>query len=158
MDGGMVAVVIPVTLFIVIGWSIRTIVTNRRLREYNRAHVEMQQKLLERFGTAPEMRQFLESEAGRRFLENTVKETANPYARILSSVQTGILTVLVGVAFMSSRRLVGSDGAEAFAFLGIMALLVGTGFLVSSAAVYVLSRSWGLLPAAGSGAGEGRES
>lgn len=146
MNGEMVAVVIPVTFFLVIGWSIRTIVTNRRLREFNRAQIDMQQKLLERFGTAPEMRQFLESEAGRRFLETTAKETTNPYARMLSSVQTGILTLLVGAAFMASRHLLGNDGADGFTFLGILALLVGAGFLISAGAVYVLSRAWGLLP------------
>jgi hypothetical protein len=150
MTGEMVAMVIPVTFFLVIGWSIRTIVTNRRLRDLHRAQIEMQQKLLDRFGTAPEMRDFLESEGGKRFIETTVREKANPYVRILSSVQTGIITVMVGAAFMASRNLLPDDGIEGFTFLGLMALLVGAGFLVSAGSVYLLSRSWGLLPAAGS--------
>jgi hypothetical protein len=155
MSGELVAIVIPVTFFLVIGWSIRTISTNRRLRAVHQAQIEMQQKLLERFGTAPEMRGFLESESGRRFLETTVKETTNPYARMLSAVQSGILITLAGAAFLSTRNLVGQDGADGFTFLGTLGIFVGVGFLTSALAVYFLSRTWGLLPPAAGEKSEG---
>ncbi|MDX1384370.1 MAG: hypothetical protein R3190_12035, partial [Thermoanaerobaculia bacterium] len=51
-----------------------------------------------------------------------------------------------GLAVLAFRNQV-TDPEEAlgFAFLGLIALALGLGFLISSAAAFVLSRKWGLI-------------
>src|SRR3989304_5229158 len=49
------------------------------------------------------MLQYPESDAGRQLVDSTTLERANPYARILGSVQTGILVFFAGIALLAVR-------------------------------------------------------
>jgi hypothetical protein len=147
---GDLTILIPITLFVVIGYIIRTIVHNRRLNEVARIQSEMQTRLLEKFGTAEDMRQYLESAAGRRFVESATLERSNPHGRILGSIQAGLLFIACGIGLYATRHVV-NDGQEGFYVLGVLGMLVGAGFLASSFLSYRLSKAWGLLPAGTAG-------
>jgi ABC-type multidrug transport system fused ATPase/permease subunit len=145
MEAMIPMIVIP-TIFFAIAWIVRSISTNRRLRDGARSQAEVQMRLLEKFGTAPDLQKFLESEPGRKFVEGATIERANPFGKVLSALQSGVITMLAGTGFLATRSVLGSDAYQPFTLLGTMALLIGAGFIVSAALVYFLSKHWGLLP------------
>lgn len=145
MSEVFIPIIIVPTIMLVLGWIARTVSTNRRLRETAKIQAEMQTKLLERFGTSQDMLQFLGSEAGKKFMESATLERANPHGRILGGVQAGVLLLLGGIGFFASAGSFGLDGQPFAHFLGVMGLMLGAGFLVSSFIAARLSKAWGIL-------------
>lgn len=140
----LIPIIVLTTMLLVAGWMVRTVSTNRRLRETASMQTQMQTRLLEKFGTSQEMLQYLESDAGKKFVESASLERSNPHGRILSAVQSGVLLVLGGVAMLAAGSGLGHDAAQGTWFLGLMGLMLGVGFLISSFIAYRLSKSWGL--------------
>ena len=145
MNEVFIPIIIVPTIMLVIGWIVRTMSTNRRLRETAKLQTEMQTKLLERFGTSQDMLQFLASDAGRKFMESATVERSNPHGRILGGVQAGVLLLLGGIGFFAASPSFGADDGGFGHFLGIMGVMLGAGFLISSFIAVRLSKSWGLL-------------
>ena len=139
--GPMIGVV---GIMVVIGWIVRIITTSRRQTKMAALQAEMQEKLLDKFGTSEEVISYLESDAGRQFLDTASFEPANPYKRILGSIQTGLILTLAGGAFLFLRGQL-TDADDAFVFLGALSLALGLGFLLSAVATFVLSKNWGLV-------------
>lgn len=137
---------ILVTLFLVIGAVARQIVVNRRMREVARIHAELQGRLLDKLTDAGELQAYIESDAGKRFVEAATVERSNPHGRILASVQSGILLFAGGIALQASRFYVDDEARNVLHLFGTLGMLVGVGFLVSAFAVYSLSKRWGLIP------------
>ena len=133
-----------ITFLLVIGWIVRIIVTSRRQQKIAALQAEMQEKLLEKFGSSQEVLEYLQSDAGRQFLDSATFERADPYRRILGSIQAGLCLTLVGIACLSLRGQV-SGADEGFVFLGAIGLALGVGFLLSAAATFGLSKVWGLI-------------
>ena len=133
-----------VGIMVVIGWIVRIVTTSRRQTKMAALQAEMQENLLEKFGTSEEVIGYLESEAGRQFLDSATFERTNPYRRILGSIQTGLILTLAGVAFLILRGQM-AEADDAFVFLGALGLALGLGFLLSAVATFVLSKSWGLV-------------
>jgi hypothetical protein len=68
-----------------------------------------------------------------------------PLSRILWSVQLGAVLVVsgLGLLFLSGRAIL--EVRDFFYIAGCLATAIGTGFIVSAGAAYVLSRRLGLL-------------
>jgi hypothetical protein len=132
-------------------WIAWVIFSNLRRYKIARYQAEVHTKLLEKFGRSEELLAYLESEAGKRFLESASIEQAkpNPFARILWAVQAGLILTLAGVALLFLRSRV-PDAAEGFLVLGALAVAIGVGFVLTAGASYGLSRSFGLIPGAAS--------
>jgi len=139
--------VVMTTGWLVIGWIVRSVATSRTVRETARLRSELHGKLLERFGSGAELRQYLESDAGRRFLDSATLERGSPYARIIASVQAGILVICGSLGLFAVSGFVRADAANAVQVFATLALVLGVGFLVSSGVSYYLSRRWKLLGA-----------
>jgi hypothetical protein len=133
--------------FTAVGWIIWVIATNVRMTKLGRAQAQMQAGLLEKLGSSQELLAFVQTETGRRLLEAAPpvpEPRRSPTGRILTSVQAGIiLTALGGAFFATSGAYFGT--AASFQVLGFVGVCLGGGFLVSAAATYILSKSWGLL-------------
>ncbi len=116
------------------------------IRRYkvSKFQAEIQTKMLEKFGSSQDLLAYLQSDAGRSFLESTTMEKTNPLARIINSVQSGLILSLLGLAFFLVARIIPED-ARSYAVTGILAIALGVGFLLSAAASYQLSKSFGLL-------------
>lgn len=130
-----------------VGWIIWVIATNIRQTKLGRAQAEMQANLLERLGSSQELLNFLQTDAGRRLLEfapPSPEPRRNPLGRILNSMQAGIILGAVGGAFFATSGAYFGTTAS-FQILGFLGVCLGAGFLVSAAATYILSKSWGLL-------------
>jgi hypothetical protein len=144
-----VFVVITFTLFALI----RYVVEYRRWHRISKVNAEVHNKILDRFGSNEELLAYIDSPAGRRFLEATPiapsavgGKVAAPYGRILLSVQAGVLLIALALGFMwvSSRAI--EEVKEVFMGLSIVGMALGLGCVVSAAASYALSRKLGLLP------------
>ncbi|HVS03235.1 MAG TPA: hypothetical protein VMT16_10740 [Thermoanaerobaculia bacterium] len=131
----------------VLGWILRTFSDNRRRVKIAEAHAALHRDLLHKFGSSEELLAYLGSDAGRELLGTTALERPAPLARILGAVQAGILLTAVGAALFLARGLegMGRDAYTGFAFLGILALAVGLGFLASAAASWALAAKLGLM-------------
>ncbi len=133
-------------------WVIRLVVTHRRWNRLSKVQFETHSKILDRFTSNDELLAYVQTPAGRRFLESgpipvqDLQQTiAAPLSRILWSVQAGIVLAVLGIGLMQvSGRFV--DEPEQFLTVtGVITLSLGGGFIVSAIAAYALSRKLGLL-------------
>ena len=116
------------------------------IRRYNTTKLQagLQTKLIEKFGTGQELLAYVQSEAGKRFLQSLTMEQRTPYGRILGAAQASVILALVGLALLFLRgRVAGAD--EGFLVFGTIILSLGVGFGLAAALSYFLSKSLGLL-------------
>jgi hypothetical protein len=153
---GMLAGVAAFVGFLVITgilvWVIRMIVTSRRWNKLSRAQYEVHSKLLDRFTSNEDLLAYMQTAAGRKFLEaapvrlpDEAPSMAAPFSRILWSVQVGVILLLTGIGLLYVSSTFIDEPAELFRVLGVVSLALGGGFLVSAVAAYALSRRLGLL-------------
>ena len=117
-----------------------------RLQDRARLRLEMQARMLERFATPAELREFLESEGGRRLLGSlSPRQTVVP--RLLLAVQGGVVLTVLG----SGLQITGERDLQA---PGIAVVALGLGLIASAVVSWLLARSWKLLPDAGTRAHE----
>ena len=133
-------------------WFIRMIMTSRRWNKLSKVQYEVHSKLLDRFTSNEDLLAYMHTPAGRRFLESAPiqlpdepRSMSAPYARILWSVQAGIVLVLTGIGLLYVSSTFVDEPAQFFMVIGVITLALGGGFIVSSLAAYVLSRKLGLL-------------
>jgi hypothetical protein len=152
MVGDFVAFFVFLVVTAVLMWLIRLFVDHRRWNRLSKVQTEVHTKLLDRFSTNEDLLAYIQTTAGKRFLESAPiqlhdesKPLGAPFSRILWSVQAGIVLAVagLGVLFVSTRF---ADEVNQFFFVvGMVTLALGAGFVVSAAAAYVLSRRMGLL-------------
>jgi hypothetical protein len=133
--------------FCAIAYITRTYLNHSRDKRESEARQQLHSRLIDKFGTTSELIEYLQSEAGRKFLTPEVVERITPYKRILAAAQVGIVFTFVGLGVLWFRSLapaMSADSDIAFLFLGAVTLALGLGFLASSTLAFVLSRSWGL--------------
>ena len=145
---------IPFSVFLAILlallWILRVVLETRRWNKTAAVQAEMHKHLLEKFSSNQELLTYMESEAGRRFLEATPLQVEHPsrmplpYGRILWSVQVGLILALAGAGMLFLQERV-PDAAQVFLVFGTLTLAIGTGFLFSAIVSYILSKSFGLL-------------
>lgn len=136
----------------VIVWVIRMIVTSRRWNKLSKVQYDVHSKLLDRFTTNEDLLAYMQTPAGRRFLESAPirlpdepRSMTAPFSRILWSVQAGIVLVLTGIGLLYVSSTLTDEPAQFFMVIGVITLALGGGFIVSAVAAYALSRKLGLL-------------
>ena len=143
MDDGFL---VPLVIFGTGGWVCWTISTNIRRSHAARAVAELHSKLLDKCAASQDLMAYIESDAGRKFLESASTENANPTGRILNAIQAGAIALFIGIAELIVRMVVLNTDEDRFLLVsGAIALAVGIGFLISAAMSFVLCKSWGLL-------------
>jgi hypothetical protein len=137
----------------VIVWLIRMIVSSRRWNKLSKVQYEVHSKLLERFTTNEDLLTYMQTPAGRRFLESAPiqlpdepRSMAAPFTRILWSIQAGIILLVTGMGLLYvSGDFQADEPAKFFMVIGVITLALGGGFVVSAIAAYGVSRKLGLL-------------
>jgi len=131
-------------LFSLIGFVIWTIFSTIRRYKTTQLQAGLQTKLLEKFGSGQELLAYVQSDAGKRFLESLTMEQRTPYRRILGAAQASVVLILLAFALLFLRgRIYGAE--EGFLVFGTILLSLGVGFGLSAALSYYLSKSFGLL-------------
>jgi len=132
---------------------IRTLIDQRRWTRATRLQMEMQNKLVDRFGASNELLSYLQSPTGRELGSVYAPTSAAPaprlevpVARILWALQAGIVLAAAGLGLLVvGSRLSFNEVARPLWGMGILALAVGVGFVVSAGTSFVLSQKLGLL-------------
>ncbi|HEX2661263.1 MAG TPA: hypothetical protein VHM93_00410 [Candidatus Acidoferrum sp.] len=130
--------------FSLIGFVVWTIFSTIRRYKTAKLQAGLQTKLLEKFGSGQDLLAYIQSDAGKRFLESLTMEQRTPYGRILGAAQASVVLILLSLALLFLRGRV-SGGEEGFLVLGAIILSLGIGFGASAALSYYLSKSFGLL-------------
>jgi hypothetical protein len=134
-------------------WIIRTVIDHRRWLRVSKVQTEVHSKLLDRFTSNQDLLAYVQTPAGRRFLESAPisidpasRMTGSPVTRILFSVQAGIVLAAVGLGLYTvSRSLAAQDVAEPLIVVAVLAGALGVGFVLSAFVAYLLSQRLGLL-------------
>lgn len=147
---GVACVFVAVVSLLV--WLVRSVIDHRRWLRLSRVQTEVHTKLMDRLATNEELLAYIQSPAGRRFLESAPitldgepRPTGAPVNRILWSLQAGIVLVALGIGFWFARVNVFPEVAESFYVLGVIAMALGAGFAVSAVASFFISTRLGLV-------------
>lgn len=135
-------------------WLIRILLENRRWTKVFGLQSQVHGKLIEKFGSSQELMAYMETDAGKRFLEaapiateSDQKRMPNAASRVLMTTQIGIVLTLLGAGLLMLRNHVG-DAQTAMLVLGTVVLMPGIGFIISAAMTWVLAKRLGLMPSA----------
>ncbi len=139
----------PVLVFfaLVIGCVLiaRMSIENGKAKREADAQLQLHTRLIDKFGSPKELLDYLQSEAGKKFLTPATVQRSTPYKRILAATQTGIVLTFVAAALWPIRgTLVGTE-VRTVTFLASLSFGLGLGFLFAALAAFLLSRKWGLL-------------
>jgi len=135
---------------------VRMAIENGKSKREAEAQLQLHTRLIDKFGSPKELLDYLESDAGRKFLTPATVQRTLPYKRILGAAQAGIVLTFVGVAFWLVRGSFDQEGMRAATVLGGVTLALGVGFIASAILAHTLSRKWGLLNGNGTGSGTGQ--
>lgn len=147
-----VAMAIGTAIFVVL-WLIRTLINQRRWSRLARVQTEVHTKLLDRFASNAEVMAYINTTAGRKFLEaapiplseEAPRAISAPVNRVLWSVQAGMVLFAAGIGMkLISVGMSEKEAAEAFSGFGILGMAVGGGFIASAIVSLILSKRLGL--------------
>jgi hypothetical protein len=132
---------------------LKYIVEYRRWHRTAKQNAEVHNKILDRFGSNEELLAYIDSPAGRRFLEATPiaqaappeRSVGAPFGRILISVQLGVLLVALGAGFWFVSGRAVEEVRPVLWSLAVLASCLGVGAIGSAGVSYALSRKLGLL-------------
>jgi hypothetical protein len=98
----------------------------------------MQKHLLDKFATAQDFAEFMQSPAGQKYVTGFTDTVTSPRNSILSSIRTGCVLMFLGMGCLA-----GANGGWLTFRIGWVSFLVGIGFLVSSGVSYLLIKKAG---------------
>jgi hypothetical protein len=146
---GAFAIFITVTGSLI--WLVKTLIDWRRWSRLSRLQAETHTKILDRFATNQDLLAYIETPAGRRFLESgpmlaegAPRPLGAPVSRILWSVQAGVVLAVGGLGLLFVSRRVIPEVSEALWVFGVLALALGLGFVFSALVAYFISLRMGL--------------
>lgn len=145
------------TITLALVWLIRTLLDWRRWTRLARVQADVHTKLLDRFTANEDLLAYIQTPAGRRFLESGPMLTeagpqpiGAPVSRILWSAQAGIVLTAAGLGLELASGRVQPEIGEGLVVMGIVAIALGLGFVISAAVAWAISRRLGLFePIAG---------
>jgi hypothetical protein len=140
------------SIVLCLGWLVRLLLENRRWTRIFKLQTDVHGKLIDRFGTNQELLTYMDTEAGRRFLEaapipmgfETGRRVPSAVARILTPLQIGVVLTLLGLGFLFLRHAV-ADLEVPMLVLGTATLMPGIGFILSAGITWVLASRLGLM-------------
>ena len=145
--------IVMVVLLLALAWVIRTLVESRRWTRVFTLQSEVHAKLIDRFASNQELLGYMETDAGRRFLEAAPivteaesRRMPNLVSRMIATLQIGLVLTLLGAGLLALRNAVG-DAGTSMLVLGIVALMPGIGLILSAGVLWVLGKRLNLMEA-----------
>lgn len=143
--------IVMIVLLCALAWILRMLAESRRWTKVFTLQSEVHGKLIDRFATNQELLGYMETDAGKRFLEAApiVTETdsrrmPNLVSRLIATLQVGLVLTLLGAGLLGLRNSVG-DAATTMMVLGMIALMPGIGLILSAGALWVVGRRLNLM-------------
>lgn len=143
--------IVMIVLLCALAWVIKTLVESRRWTRVFTLQSEVHGKLIDRFATNQELLGYMETDAGRRFLEAApiVTETdsrrmPNLVSRMIVTLQVGLVLTLLGAGLLTLRNDVG-DAGTTMLVLGIISLMPGIGLILSAGVLWFLGKRLNLM-------------
>jgi hypothetical protein len=134
----------------VIGMMVSATIRHQKWLRLSKGQADAQAKILDRFTSNDELLNFIQTPAGRAFLESSSlpaqpKAVSAPISQILWSVQIGMVLFAGGVGLEIVSPQAGDLSSGIFHILGTLVIAVGIGFILSGFSSYILSKKFGLL-------------
>ncbi|HLY42309.1 MAG TPA: hypothetical protein VKR52_13940 [Terracidiphilus sp.] len=134
-------------------WFTRVFLENRRWGRIFKLQSEVHGRLIDKFGSNQELASYMETEAGKRFLEaapipvniESGQRVPNAVARVLTPLQIGVVLVLLGIGLLLLRHS-SADMEIPMLVFGTVVLMPGIGFIISAGLTWVLAARLGLMP------------
>lgn len=134
-------------------WLIRTLVDYRRWSRLSKVQTDVHTKLLDRFTANDDLLAYIQSPAGAKFLESSPialdaapRSVGAPLGRILWSVQGGVVLLAGGIGLLVvGGRVVDVTSQQSLQALGVLAIALGLGFLISAIISFFISQRLGLI-------------
>ena len=131
-------------MFVFWAWVVWIILEWRKLR----AKSVLQSKMVDKFPTAQEFNDFLQSRGGNKFLNFLRFNGLAPREKILSSLSKGIILSMFGISLIILGQIF-TEEMKYFIAFGIVIVALGVGFLISTFISYKLSKKWGIIEEGG---------
>ena len=139
-------------------WMVRAFLENRRWGRIFKLQSEVHLRLIDKFGSNQELASYMETEAGKRFLEaapipvslEPSQRMPNAVARVLTPIQIGVVLVLLGIGILFLRHS-RPELEIPMLVLGTVILMPGIGFIISAGITWVLAARLGLMPDSSAG-------
>jgi hypothetical protein len=159
---GVLAGLAVLTAFViaisVVGWLLKSLIDYRRWLRLSKVQTDVHSKLLDRLTSNEDLLAYIQSPAGQRFLESApipadpaTRPMSAPVGRILWSVQAGMVVAMGGLGLLyGSTRVSASIGygfpelSLLMSVIGIVAVALGLGFMLSAIVAYAISHRLGL--------------
>jgi len=143
-------IIIVPSFFFMVGYICWLWASAAQRRQRTRLLTEFNGKLLDRLGSVNDFSQFLQTDAGARFMRDLASEpvaASGPQERILRAAQIGAVLICLGIGLLALGlfNAIPGHGDEGLTAIGVIALSVGVGFVISSAVSYRLAGVLGLL-------------
>ena len=151
--GGIAVGFVLILFAAVIIWLVRAFIQHRRWIKTSTVQAEIHTKLMDRMANNEELLAYVQSPAGRHFLEAApLRSDADgasfsaPIGSIIWSLMAGLVLTVLGVGFRFAGTYVKDDAHDAFIVVGVIILSLGVGFIVASLMAFVVSSRLGLFP------------
>jgi hypothetical protein len=152
--GDLVPFLIFVGVVLALLWLTRQFLENRRWSRIFKLQTEVHGKLIDKFGTNQDLLTYMDTEAGKRFLEaapipvgfEAEQRVPNAVAKVLTPLQIGVVLTLLGIGMLAIRNNLGADMVSPMLLMGTVVLMPGIGFIISAGITWVLAGKLGLMP------------
>jgi hypothetical protein len=149
--GDVVPAIVMIVLLFVLAWVIRTMAESRRWAKVFTLQSEVHGKLIDRFASNQELLGYMETDAGKRFLEAAPIATEaesrrmpNLVSRMMATLQVGLVLMLLGTGLILLKNVVGDVGTTMLV-LGVIALMPGIGLIMSAGILWLLGKRLNLV-------------
>src|SRR5215467_11364788 len=130
-DWGMI-----LSMWAFFGSALYIIATALRRKQRN----AMQQHVLDKFASAKDFADFVQSPAGQKYVESFADTTTSSQGAILNSVRVGVVMLFIGIGFALTN--LGHEHNFLPLRIGTLFVAVGLGFLISAAISFWLVKKF----------------
>lgn len=158
--GAIMGGIVGICFFGAIAWIIRLFVEGRRQSKLLKAQSELQNRLIDKFGSSQELATYLTTDAAQKLLgspldalavrQPTTTRADFATARILWPLQIGVMLLVLAIGVYGIRNygntaeIIKTDAATA---LSAMMTAAGIGFILCAGIAWAAAKKTGLLPA-----------
>jgi len=133
-------------------WLVRTFIDFKRWSRLAKVQTDAHTKILDRFTANEDLLAYIQSPAGAKFLQSSPisldagpRSVGAPLGRILWSVQGGVVLIAGGIGLQAVSSRVSDVSSQPLHALGVLAIALGVGFVLSAIISFVISNRLGLI-------------